>query len=324
VTAPRTVLRWGRSAYESDDALALEKAAAEALGWSWRLREERADPGDLGDVAALVTNSGVRVDAGVLDRLPGDLVLTTTSGWDHIDVEAAIARGVQVGRCPMARRDPVVEITLAWLLRLMRREPALDAAASDGRWARGDLVALGGRGLSGSTVLIVGAGIIGRRMGEVLELLGAETWWVEQPGVPVPGKRVDLDKALPQVDAVTLHCGLTPTSQDLLSAARIARLPPHAVVINTARGRVLDVHAAVAAVAAGRLRGLGVDVFPVEPWPRLEEAAAIEGVILAPHAAGYRHDLSVRVADEVAAGLRAWTAGDPLPHGVTANDGSAG
>ncbi|TNE87085.1 MAG: hydroxyacid dehydrogenase [Deltaproteobacteria bacterium] len=316
MSQPNTVLRWGRSAYESDHALALERQAATALGLDWRLNEDRGDPGDLADVAALVTNSGVRVTEAVLARFAGSLVLTTTSGWDHIDVAAAAARGVAVGRCPMARRDPVVEQALTWLIRLMRREPALDAAALDGRWARGELVGLGGRGVAGSRVLIVGAGVIGRRMGEVLTLLGADVCWSERDGVPVPGERVDLDEALPHVDAVTLHCGLTPSSRSLFTAERLARLPAHAVLVNTARGKVLDVQAAVEAVRSGRLRGLGVDVFPQEPWPAMREAAEVEGVLVAPHAAGYRHDLSERVAREVAAGLGAWHRGEPLPHAV--------
>ncbi|MCO4744365.1 MAG: hypothetical protein KC912_06215 [Proteobacteria bacterium] len=311
------VLRWGRSAYESDEALALERAAGEELGLSWELREDRSSPGSLAGVKALVTNSGVRVTDAVLERFEGSLVLTTTSGWDHIDVDAATRRGVAVLRCPMARRDPVVEQSLAWLVALMRRSPALDAASVRGEWARGRLVELGGRGLAGAKVLVVGGGVIGTRMAEVLDLLGAEVLGLEQDGVPVPPKarRVGLD-ALSEVDAVTLHCGLTPSSTGLFSAERLALLAPHAVVVNTARGAVLDVEAAVGMVRDGQLRGLAVDVFPEEPYTRLAEGAAVEGVLFAPHAAGYRHDLSARVAAEVGAALKAWHAGEPLPHAV--------
>lgn len=312
------VLRWGRSAYESDKALALERAATERLGLTWEHREERDHPGDLTGVRALVTNSGVRVNEAVLERFSGTLVLTTTSGWDHIDVAAAEQQGVAVGRCPLARRDPVVEQSLSWMIGLLRRSPALDAAAHRGEWARGRLVELDGRGLAGARVLVVGAGVIGRRMMAVLDLLGAEVLCVEQTGVAVPDgvERVDLDRALPTVDAVTLHCGLTPTSRGLLTARRLALLPPHAVLVNTARGAVLDVEAAVEAVRTGRLRGVGVDVFPEEPYPHLAVGSAVEGVWFAPHAAGYRHDLSQRVAREVGQTLEAWHAGRPLPHGV--------
>lgn len=312
------VLRWGRSAYEGDAAMELERGAAESLGLSWELREDRSDPGDLQGVRALVVNSGVRVSAEILSRFEGSLVLTTTSGREHIDVDAAAARGVAVGRCPMARRDPVVEQSLSWLIALMRRFPALDGAAREGRWARGALLDLGGRGLSGSRILVVGAGVIGRQMIALLSAMGAEVWCAEQDGVEVPSPacRVELDAALPSVDAVTLHCGLTPTSANIMSAERIARLAPHAVLVNTARGGVLDVEAAVTAVRTGALRGLGVDVFPVEPYPQLAAGAAVEGVLFSPHASGYRHDLSRRVAAEVAATLVAWHKGAPLPHRV--------
>ena len=312
------VLRWGRSAYEGDAAMDLERRAAESLGLSWELREHRADPGDLTGVRALVVNSGVRVTRAVLERFEGSLVLTTTSGREHIDVDAASDLGVTVGRCPMARRDPVVEQSLSWLIALMRRFPALDGAAREGRWARGELLGLGGRGLSGSRVLVVGAGVIGRQMIALLSAMGAEVWCAEQDGVevPAPACRVDLDTALATVDAVTLHCGLTRTSAGMMSAERLARLAPHAVVVNTARGALLDVEAAVEAVRSGALRGLGVDVFPVEPYPQSAAGASVEGVLFSPHASGYRHDLSRRVAAEVAATLVAWHKGAALPHRV--------
>lgn len=308
------VLRWGRSAYESDEALALEREAAHSLGLSWSVREDRSDPGDLRGVRALVTNSGVRVDDAVLERFSGSLVLTTTSGCDHIDLTAAKARGLPVARCPMARRDPVVEQSLGWLIALMRRSPALEGAARRGHWARADLVELGGRGLAGARILVVGAGIIGRRMHELLTLLGAEVLVAERPGVEVPGTRVAIDEALPTVDAVTLHCGLTESSRGLMSAARLDQMAAHAVVVNTARGGVLDVEAAVERVRNGRLRGLAVDVFPEEPYAALAAGAAVPGVLFTPHASGYRHDLSQRVAHEVAETLAAWHRGEALPH----------
>jgi len=87
-------------------------------------------------------------------------------------------------------------------------------------------------------------------------------------------------------------------------------------VVNTARGTLLDVEAAVREVREGRLRGLHVDVFPEEPWPGLAVAAQVEGVVLSPHAAGFVRGLGARIADEVGTALRAWRAGEPIPHVV--------
>lgn len=310
------VLRWGQSAYESDEDLALERQGAAALGLDWRGVPESAEPPDLTGVDALVVTSRVRVDEAVLEAFGGSLVLTTTSGWDHIDVAAARRRGVVVGRCPLARRDPVVESALGSLIALMRGQPALLSAAGAGRWARSELPTLRPLALAGSRILVVGLGVIGSRMAQVLGALGVEVWGSDPAGVPGGVRAVALDEALPQIDAITVHCALTPSSRGLLSRERIARARPGAVLINTARGPVVDVDAAVEAVRRGHLAGIALDVFPQEPWPRLAEAAAIPGVWLTPHAAGYDRNLGHRVAQEVTAALAAWVAGEPLPHSV--------
>lgn len=309
------VLRWGRSAYETDADLRLEEEGARALGLSWRCTPDRAPP-DLTGVDALVVTSRVRVSDEVIRAFPGSLILTTTSGWDHIDVRAARDRGIRVARLPEARRDAVVAHALGALLTLTRRFPALHAAARSGHWARGDLPALAPVGLDRATVLVVGLGVIGRRTVECLAPLGCRILGVDPHGVPAGVELVDLEEGLRQADAVTLHCDLNPTTRGLLSEARLDLLPRHAVVVNTARGGILDVRAAVERVAAGHLAGLHVDVFPEEPWPELAAGAAVEGVSFTPHAAGYIRDLGARVAEGVVAALTAWKRGDPIPHQV--------
>ena len=109
----------------------------------------------------------------------------------------------------------------------------------------------------------------------------------------------------------------------LMSAERIAAMAPDAVLVNTARGDVLDLSAAVEAVAAGRLRGLCCDVFPQEPYPSLSESASIPGVWLTPHASGYTRGLGRRVADGVVAGLSAWAEGREQPYAVGGSEGGA-
>lgn len=313
-----SVLRWGQSAYETDQDLALERRAAEDLGLPWSAAPESPEAPDLRGVGALVVTSRVRVDAATLARFDGSLVLATTSGWDHIDVEAARARGVAVARCPLARRDAVAENTVAALTLLLHRQPALFEAARAGLWVRGDLPALDPLLVSEATVAVVGLGVIGRRVAELLAAMGARVLGTDPAGVPDGVTSVPLEAALAEADAVTLHCASTPETRGMLSPARIAALRPGAVLANTARGRLVDVEAAVAAVRDGHLRGLYLDVFPEEPWPDLAEAAAVPGVWLAPHAAGYARGLGERVAAEVAAALTAWVEGRPVPHTVQA------
>jgi D-3-phosphoglycerate dehydrogenase len=310
------VLRWGRSAYETDDDLALERAGIEALGLEWRNDTGKAPPEDLARADVLVVTSGVRVDAAVLDRLGGDVVITTTSGYDHVDVDALASRGMTLLRCPEARRDAVAEQALGSLILLMRGLPELERVGRKGRWARGELPMLGPRVLAGSRVAVFGLGIIGSKVARLLSAFDAEVLAVDPAGVPGGFAAVPVEEAL-SADAITLHCSLTPSSRGLLSADRLDRLAPHAVVVNTARGDVLDLERAVAAVRAGRLRGLAVDVFPVEPYPELAAVADLPNVLFTPHSSGYAVGLGARVAREVVTALTAWQAGSPLPHRVT-------
>jgi D-3-phosphoglycerate dehydrogenase len=310
------VVRWGRSAYETDTDLALERDAAHEVGLVYRSFPDSPAAPDLTDATVLVVTSRVRVDAATLARFSGSLVITTTSGWDHVDVPAAAARAITVARCPLARRDPVAEQTIGALVHLLRRVPALEAAARQGRWARGELRQLAPTGLRGAVVHVVGLGVIGRRVAELLAAFGADVIGTDPAGVPEGVREVALEEGLAACDAVTLHCSLHAATVGLLSTERLALLPPHAVVVNTARGRILDVDAAVRAVRDGKVRGLYVDVFPDEPWPGMGAAASVEGVVLSPHSAGYVTGLGARIADEVGTALRAWAAHAPIPHVV--------
>lgn len=304
------VLRWGRSSYETDADIAAERAGIEALGATWALVEDRSGPpAALAGADVLVVNSKVRVTDAALAGFGGRLVLTTTSGHDHVDIEAARRRGITVGRCPRARRDAVAEHAVSAMIGLMRAQPVFDAAAREGRWVRPELPRIAPRGLSGATVVVVGLGVIGQHLCDVLAAFGVHVRGVD----PAVEGAWTIDAALVGADAVTLHCALTPTSRGLLSGARLASLASHAVVVNTARGECLDLDAAVDAVAGGRLRGVASDVFPVEPYPRLAVQAAVPGVWLSPHSAGFTHDLGARVAAEVVTSVAAWIREDAIP-----------
>lgn len=308
------VLRWGRSAYETDADLDAERAGAEALGLRWRHAPSALRPDALSEARVLVVTSGVRVDEACLAEFAGDCVITTTSGYDHIDVEEAGRRGVAVARCPMARRDPVVEVAVGALLSLRHRLGDLDEAARAGEWARARLPSLSPRGVAGAVIAVVGHGVIGARVCEVLEALGADVRAVDPAGTgDRPGW--SLHDALRGADGVTLHCALSASSRALIGQAELELLARGAVVVNTARGDVLDVEAAVAGVHDGSLGGLCVDVFPVEPYPRLADLAGPR-VLLTPHSAGYTVGLGARVASEVTRALAAWTDGRSLPHRV--------
>lgn len=320
----KRVLRWGQSAYETDDDLARERAGCEGLGVLWDAHPDPRTVPALGEVDVLVVTSKCAVTPDVMASMAGKAVLTTTSGYEHLDLEAAKEHGVVVGRCPLARRAAVVEQTIAGLVWGMRQLPLQAGASRDGRWVRGDLPALAPRGIAGSTVAVVGLGIIGKRVTETLFALDADVRVVDPfvAGHPLGGW--SLENALRGADAVTLHCGLNSGSRGMLSGAMLDLLPAHAVVVNTSRGEVLDVSGAAQRVRDGRLRSLVVDVFPEEPYPQLAEESVHPAVMFTPHAAGFTHDLGGRVAGEVVRSIRAWQESGRFRHALYSPEGARG
>lgn len=300
--------RWGRSSYERDEDLAAEAAAMAPF-------VETLPPGV--DAEVLSVTSKTKVDAAFLDHTPSArLVVTTTSGYDHLDLVELRARGIAAARCPLVRRDAVVDSALGLMLAGLRVLGPLAAAAREGRWMRGELPALKPRTLAGARVGVVGLGVIGQKMAAVLGVLGAEVLGVDPAGVPEGVRAAELDEVLQTCDAVTLHCALTPETRGCVSRVRLERARPGLVLVNTARGRLVDLDAALDAVDAGRLAALGVDVFPEEPWARLAEAAQRPQVWVTPHAAGWHDRLPEQLRAELAATVAGWVRGEGLRFGV--------
>lgn len=226
------------------------------------------------------------------------LVITTTSGFDNLDVPALRAVGVRCARLPLARRDAVVETALGMILALTRRFGPFQTAASANRWDRKHLHDYDARLLG--TVGVVGMGVIGTKVAAVLTAFGARVIEVRR-GDPLPTK----------VDAVSFHCALTAENRGFADATWLAQLPPHCVVVNTARGKLLDVAAASAALRDGKLGGLGLDVFPEEP-AELARFVHPKAIVL-PHAAGWHPGLGAAISEGVAVAVAALSAGNPIP-----------
>lgn len=269
---------------------------------------------DDSDAEILVTTSNRRVDGPLLDRHPSaKLLLTTTSGHDHIDLDACLERGVEVARLPEVRRDAVVEVALGLVISGLHRLGHLRARAEAGAWARAELPALAPGNLAGSRVGVVGLGVIGTRFAHVASCLGAEVWGHDPAGLPPGVRAASPAELVERCDSLSLHCSLSPSSHQLVDAELLAQARG-LVLVNTARGAVVDVGAALAALDAGRLAFLGLDVFPSEPWPDMDAVGDRPGLVLLPHAAGYHRGLSGLVRDGLVRAVDAYLAGQPLPY----------
>jgi phosphoglycerate dehydrogenase-like enzyme len=292
------LVRWGWSEYETPRIPGLP-AGVEMIAVA-------GPAAPLGEADVLVVPSTVRVDAEAVGRLRRcRLALTTTSGFDQLDLEALRRAGIPAARLPLARRDAVVETALGMMLSLTRRLGRFQEAARAGRWERPRLAEYGATLLG--TVGVVGVGVIGRRMVEVLGGLGAPVLRCD----PLLEDGLPLEKVLRESDVVTLHCDLAPANHGLIDRARVRSLRPGAVLVNTARGALLDAAAALEAVHDGHLAGLGLDVFPVEPADL--EPYDDPRVLVTPHAAGWHPALGVRISEGIVDAVRALLEGREVP-----------
>lgn len=302
MTPGLNVLLWGRAEYERHlPALPAGVKLMEALG-------EQA-PIEEADIVVVPSRQAVR-RAHVPRLKRAKLVLTTTSGFDHVDVVALREAGVAVARLPLARRDAVIQTALGMLLSLNRRFGSLQEPAARGHWDRSELPGWNPTLLG--TVGVVGCGVIGSVMADLLEQLGARVLRCD----PLLASSEPLDELIATCDAITLHCELTPENEGVFDAERIGRMRPGAVLVNTARGRLVDVSAALQALGEGRLGGLGIDVFPVEPPTDLARFVGPR-CIVTPHAAGWHPGLDAAIANGIHAAVCAVLDGSPVPFALS-------
>jgi (S)-sulfolactate dehydrogenase len=229
-------------------------------------------------------------------------------GLDNIDVEACRSRGINVYPATGANDLSVAEYVITASLMLLRGAWLSSGDMLAGHWPRGRLM---GRELCGRTMGLVGFGSIAREVATRAKALGMAVA-ASDPYVPADSSvwdgvtRMSLDELLATADVVSLHVPLLDETRHLISAGAIARMRPDAVLINAARGGVVDEAALAAALREGRLAGAALDVFETEPLTR-EAAAVFAGaphLILTPHIAGVTQESNVRVSELIARRVR--------------------
>jgi D-3-phosphoglycerate dehydrogenase len=239
------------------------------------------------DAVCLINSRGaVRWPADVLGQLPRLRTITVCGiGTDAIDLDAARRQGIVVCNIPGRTAPIVAEHALALMLATARSAWFLTNELKNGRWTRRDLVFLRGK-----TLGLVGAGPIAAETARLGRAIGmnVQAWTfhpsperAEQLGV----RFVSLDELLRTSEVVSIHVPLTDQSRGLIGERELARMKPGAILVNTARGAVVDTAALVAALHAGRLGGAGIDVYDLEPLPPNHPLLSCEQVVLTPHIA---------------------------------------
>ncbi|HET6341341.1 MAG TPA: phosphoglycerate dehydrogenase [Gemmatimonadota bacterium] len=264
----------------------------------------------IADHEALIVRSETRVDDELLARASRlKVVGRAGAGLDNIDVEAATRRGVLVMNTPGANAVATAEHTWALLLALARHLTAAERSLKSGAWERSSFV---GVQLAGKTVGLVGLGRVGREVarraqGFGMKVLAYDPYLAADTAEELQVELADLDRLLEEADVISLHAALTDETRNLLNEERLARIKPGALLVNCARGGLIDEIAVARALDEHRLAGAAFDVFATEP-PAKNPLIGRDDVVVTPHlgasTAEAQRDVSVQIVDQVLAALR--------------------
>jgi glyoxylate reductase len=223
-------------------------------------------------IAAIIADPTVRVDEPLLEAAGRQLriVANFAVGYDNVDLDACRARSIAVTNTPDVLTNATAELALALTLAAARHLTEAERELRAGRWLGWDPGALLGLELSGATFAVIGLGRIGRRYAELVRPLAAELLYVSRSPRPdaeseLGVTRVELAEALERADVVSLHLPATPETRHLIGAAELAAMGDHAVLVNTARGSIVDGEALAAALDRGEIGAAGLDVYEAEP-----------------------------------------------------------
>jgi glyoxylate reductase len=257
-----------------------------------------------------------RIDAALLAQAGRLRVISSCSvGLDHVDLAAATARRIPVGHPPGVLTDTTAELAFALLLAASRRVGAADRFVRDQRWREWSPDQLLGRDLGGSTLGVIGLGAIGSAVAARARLLGMRVLGWNRTPRPVAGvEGVALPELLARSHFVSVHVALSPETRGLLDAAALAHMRRGAVLVNVARGGIVDELALVDALESGQLSGAALDVFDTEPLPAGSPLLSAPNLVLTPHIGSASVRTRRRMADLAVENLSAGLRGERMPH----------
>ncbi len=281
--------------------------------------DESLTPALLADARGLICLLTDRVDRALLDRAPGlDFVSSVSVGVDHVDVAALTERGIPLGHTPGVLVDTTADLAFALLLAAARRLGEADRFVRDGQWTPDERWTPSfflGKDVSNATLGIVGLGAIGqavarRAAGFDMQVLGWTPSGREIPGV----ESLPLDDLLARSDFVSVHVALTGDTRNLVSAERIAAMKPGAILVNTARGGIVDEEALARALDEEHIYAAGLDVYDREPLAADSPLLRHPRVVFAPHIGSATTRTRARMVELAVANAAAALAGARMPH----------
>ena len=272
----------------------------------------------VGDAEVILTNKTV-LDKELIDAMPNlKYIGVLATGYNVVDLAAARARNIPVTNIPEYGTGAVAQYTMALILELASRVGLHDAAVKNGEWInsrdfcfwKAPMVELEGR-----TLGIIGYGSIGQAVAKIARAFGIQVLAYNRSRCPegeAIGQYVDLDTLLAQSDIVSLHCPLTAENTGMINAETIGKMKDGAILLNTARGGLIDEAALADALQAGKLRGFAADVVSVEPIDPTNPLLSAPNCILTPHMAWAPIETRQRIIDITLSSISRFLEGNPV------------
>jgi glyoxylate reductase len=264
------------------------------------------------------------IDASILAQAGQNLRLIANfgNGVDNIDVGVALSRGITVTNTPGVLTEDTADMTMALILSVSRRVAEGARIIPDDAWTGWSPTWMLGRRITGKRLGIVGMGRIGQALARRAKAFGISIHYHNRRRVPVRTEQAleatyweSLDQMLARMDVVSVNCPHTPATYHLLSARRLKLLQPHAIIVNTARGEIIDENALARMIEAGEIAGAGLDVFEHEPAvnPRFVRLAKQGKVVLLPHMASATQEGRVDMGEKVIVNIKTFMDGHRPP-----------
>lgn len=256
----------------------------------------------------------VVLDADTLQQLPKlRLICVLATGLNNIDLETAKAQNIEVKNVAAYGTASVSQHTLMLMLALANRLPLYQRDVAAGKWQHSAFFCLQDHPtlqLAGKHLVMIGQGELGSEVARLAEAFGMSVTFAARPGNEANDKRASLDDLLPDADVISLHCPLSDATKHLINSERLANAKPSLLLVNCARGSVIDEIAALEALRSGKLGGLGVDVLPAEPpkdgHPLLDALSEPLNLIVTPHNAWITPEARQNIVALTANNINQW------------------